>query len=231
MLKIRSAAVNACSWPGPAARQPDGSILARVDGSPDHCRRSMCASCGTVHALLGSVGDRDRRRAAPRQAKVEWQLRELSPRSPRQRPVRRSGSTSGVRASTNQRLLHAPTESTDQNPTSSACRPLPSAMSRSAPRADPGGVALDDGQVALRGIPMDGSHPAKGAPGGLQPLASSRIGALVDVDGDLCHLDPLQASPVVRLCAPRCGAGPRTFRACIMRHRMQQPDGHTDESR
>ena len=35
-----------------------------MDGSPDHHRRSMSASCGTVHALLASVRDRKAREPA-----------------------------------------------------------------------------------------------------------------------------------------------------------------------
>ncbi len=45
-------------WPGMAAHRLDGSLLPRVDGSPDRQRGSVSASCGTVHARLASVGDR-----------------------------------------------------------------------------------------------------------------------------------------------------------------------------
>jgi hypothetical protein len=43
---------------GMAAHHLDGSVLARVDGSRHRHGRSVSASCGTVHALLASVGDR-----------------------------------------------------------------------------------------------------------------------------------------------------------------------------
>jgi hypothetical protein len=46
------------SWPGMAAHHLPGSVLARVDGSPDRHRRSVSASCGTVHAPPVSVDDR-----------------------------------------------------------------------------------------------------------------------------------------------------------------------------
>jgi hypothetical protein len=52
-------------WPGMAAHHLPGSVLARVDGSPDRHGRSVSASCGTVHALLASVGDRFASRAFP----------------------------------------------------------------------------------------------------------------------------------------------------------------------
>ena len=47
-------------WPGPAPRQPDGSVIHRVDGSSDRRGRSMSASCRTVHALIAPIGDRNR---------------------------------------------------------------------------------------------------------------------------------------------------------------------------
>lgn len=41
----------------------------------DHYRRSVSASCGTVHPHLGLVGDRKARSAAARQVRVERQVR------------------------------------------------------------------------------------------------------------------------------------------------------------